>query len=54
MGVFYHPFKEKGNQAKTFLLNDTDDTNWYFYYVPVSMESDFDAAIAAYKAAHAE
>ena len=25
MGVFYHPFKEKGNQAKTFLLNDTDD-----------------------------
>ena len=26
MGVFYHPFKEKGNQAKTFLLNDTDDT----------------------------
>ena len=26
MGIFYHPFKEKGNQAKTFLLNDTDDT----------------------------
>lgn len=38
----------------TSYINDTDDTDWYLYYVPVSMESDFDAAIAAYKAAHAE
>ena len=30
-------------------INDTDDTNWYLYYVPTNMESDFDAAIAAYK-----
>lgn len=29
-------------------INDKDDTNWYFYYIPKSMESDFDAAIAAY------
>lgn len=35
-------------------INDTDDTDWYLYYVPTSMESDFDTAIAAYKAAHAE
>ena len=35
-------------------INDTDDTDWYLYYVPVSMKSDFDTAIAAYKAAHAE
>ena len=35
-------------------INDTDDTDWYLYYIPVSMESDFDTAIAAYKAAHAE
>lgn len=35
-------------------INDTDDANLCLYYVPVSMESDFDAAIAAYKAAHAE
>ena len=35
-------------------INDTDDTDWYLYYVPTSRESDFDAAIAAYKAAHAE
>lgn len=35
-------------------INDTDDADWYLYYVPTSMESDFDAAIAAYKAAHAE
>lgn len=32
----------------TSYINDTDDTDWYLYYVPVSMESDFDAAIAAY------
>ena len=30
-------------------INDTDDTNWYLYYVPTNMESDFDAAIAVYK-----
>ena len=35
-------------------INDTDDTNWYLYYVPTNMESDFDTAITAYKAAHAE
>ena len=35
-------------------INDTDDTDWYLYYVPVSREHDFDQAIAAYKAAHAE
>lgn len=29
-------------------INDTDDADWYLYYVPTSMESDFDAAIAAY------
>ncbi len=34
--------------------DDTDDADWYLYYVPASMESDFDAAIAAYKAAYAE
>ena len=44
----------KDGSSYTSYINDTDDTNWYFYYVPVSMESDFDAAIAAYKAAHAE
>lgn len=38
----------------TSYINDTDDTDWYLYYVPVSMESDFDAAIAAYKATYAE
>lgn len=35
-------------------INDKDDTNWYLYYIPESMESDFDAAIAAYKATYAE
>ena len=38
-------------------INDRDDTNWYLYYIPVSpvsMESDFDTAIAAYKAVHVE
>lgn len=35
-------------------INDTDDTDWYLYYVPASMEHDFDQAVAAYKAAHAE
>ena len=35
-------------------INDTDDTDWYLYYIPTSMESDFDTAIAAYKAVHAE
>ena len=35
-------------------INDIDDTNLCLYYVPVSMESKFDQAIAAYKAAHAE
>lgn len=29
-------------------INDTDDADRYLYYVPTSMESDFDAAIAAY------
>ena len=32
----------------TSYINDTDDTDWYLYYVPTSMESNFDAAIAAY------
>ena len=32
----------------TSYINDTDDTDWYLYYVPASMESDFDAAITAY------
>ena len=35
-------------------INDIDDTDWYLYYVPVSMKSDFETAIAAYKAVHAE
>lgn len=29
-------------------INDADDTNWYLYYVPANMESDFAAAINAY------
>lgn len=29
-------------------INDTDDADWYLYYVPTSMESDFDRAIVAY------
>lgn len=29
-------------------IDDIDDADWYLYYVPTSMESDFDAAIAAY------
>ena len=32
----------------------SDSTTKEFFYVPLSMESDFDTAIAAYKAAHAE
>ena len=35
-------------------INDKDNTDWYLYYIPVTMKSDFDTAIAAYKAAHAE
>ena len=35
-------------------INDTDNTDWYLYYVPVSMKSDFETAIAAYKTVHAE
>lgn len=26
MGFFYHPFKEKGNEGKTYLLNENEDT----------------------------
>ena len=35
-------------------VNDADATNCRLYYVPKSMENDFDTAIAAYRAAHAE
>lgn len=35
-------------------INDTDDADRYLYYVPTSMKSYFDAAIAAYKATYAE
>ena len=38
----------KDGSFYTSYINDTDDTNWYLYYVPINMESDFDAAIAAY------
>ncbi len=38
-------------QTYTHYVDPSDRTS---YYVPVSMENDFDAAIVAYKAAHAE
>lgn len=40
----------KYNDGQIYIsyINDTDDADWYLYYVPTSMESDFDAAIAAY------
>ena len=44
----------KDGSFYTSYINDTDDTNWYLYYVPKALESDFDIAIAAYKAAHTE
>lgn len=44
----------KDGSSYTSYINDADDTNWYLYYIPASMEPDFDTAIAAYKAAHAE
>lgn len=44
----------KDGHSYTSYINDADDTNWYLYYIPASMEPDFDTAIAAYKAAHAE
>ena len=42
----------KDGSFYTSYINDIDDTNWYLYYVPKALESDFDIAIAAYKAAH--
>lgn len=45
-------FNAKGEyeDGQTYIryIDDTDDADWYLYYVPTSMESDFDAAIAAY------
>lgn len=40
--------KYKDGSSYISYINDTDDADWYLYYVPTSMESDFDAAIAAY------
>ena len=38
---------EDGSHYMSY-INDKDDTNWYLYYIPVSMKPDFEAAIAAY------
>lgn len=38
---------EDGSHYMSY-INDRDDTNWYLYYIPVSMKPKFDAAIAAY------
>ena len=40
--------KYKDGSSYISYINDTDDADWYLYYVPTSMESDFDAAIVAY------
>ena len=40
--------KYKDGSSYISYINDTDDADRYLYYVPTSMGSDFDAAIAAY------